>query len=372
MRLILCCLFTGMTISAYSSELVQVRLSDGEVVTGKLDLPIEARSIKELVIFVQSSGPHTYLDKRSGVGAFNYFDLFVNEFNKRGVGFFVYNRRGVTLGNQPPYYDSINMEKYKKYLPEVEAKDVIAVVNQLKRDKRLRKTKIILLGWSEGTIIAAMAADQNKAQIDALFLAGYCNETMTDIMKWQHSGEPQILALGDYFDKDDNKVITRSEYETADEPMASYRKNALKDRSFDQLDTNKDSLFNKDDFKVSLQPKLKSILDAVARKDDEWIWKNYFRVTTDWINEHDRLEPNKVRMLRLNIPIYIFQGELDGNTPIEGAYDVEQRFKASGKSNLTVFKFKRHSHDLNYLDWITKKTVSEGINKIFEVAATLK
>lgn len=135
-RLLLLSLISLCSINLYSSELIQITLSDGEIVTGKLDLPTNERSIRELVIFVQSSGPHTYLDKRGrGEGIFNYFDLFVHEFNKKGVGFFVYNRRGVTLGDKPPYYDSIDMEKYKKYLPNIEAEDIAVVINQLKRTK---------------------------------------------------------------------------------------------------------------------------------------------------------------------------------------------------------------------------------------------
>ena len=229
-----------------------------------------------------------------------------------------------------------------------------------------------MFGWSEGTIIAAIIADQKKAKVDALFLAGYCNDNMTDIIKWQHSGEPAILALGDYFDRDQNRIITRTEYEAKDEVITSYRRSVLGDRSFDQLDVNKDSLFTKEDFKGSLEPKLKAVLDAVDRKDDEWIWKNYFKVTTDWIIEHGRLEPNKKRMLRLDMPIFIFQGAIDGNTPVDGVYDVENRFKNNRKNNLNVFVFKGHNHDLNYLDWITKKSISEGIAKIFEVAEVIK
>lgn len=374
MRFILCialCLLLS-TVSR-GSELIEVRLSDGERVTGKLDLPSGIKSISELVIFVQSSGPHTYLDKRrSGAGTFNYFDLFVEEFNKRGIGFFVYSRRGVTLGSQPPYYDSINSDKYKKYLPETEAADVASVVNQLKRDKRFKKTKIVLLGWSEGTIIAAMAADQKKAKIDALMLAGYCNDTMIEILKWQHSGDPTIKVIGPYFDADQNSIITKAEYESREPLPASYRKNAFKEAEFQLLDLNGDSLLTALDFRERAQPKLKAILEAIDKRDDDRIWKNYFRVTSAWMQAHEKLEPNRTRMLRLDLPIFILQGADDPNTSVEGVYQIEKSFREAGKKNLTTFIFKNHGHDLNYLDWVSKKSVSEGLQKVFEVAATLK
>lgn len=369
--LLLTCLLTVTQVLA--SELIDIRLSDGEIVTGKLDFPAGQKTVSELVIFVQSSGPHTYLDKRrAGSGTFNYFDLFAEEFTKREVAFFVYNRRGVTMGTQPPYYDSIDMVKYRKYLPTTEATDVASVINQLRKDKRFKKAKIVLFGWSEGTIITAMAADQKKAKVDALMLAGYCHATMTEIISWQHSGDPTLKVIGVYFDSDENNIITRAEYESADVLPASFRKNAFKDATFKSLDVNGDSVLTSLDFKERAQPKLKAIFEAIDRNDDDWIWKNYFRGTSAWMKEHQALEPNRTRMLRLDLPIYIFQGTLDANTPVDGVYDLEKSFLEGGKKNLTTFIFKKHNHDLNYGDWISKKTISEGILKIFEVAGSLK
>jgi len=99
------------------SEIVKIKLSDGEMMTGKLDLPPGGGDVRELVIFIAGTGPNTYLNHRKlGNTEFNYFDLFVDEFSKRGVAFFAYNRRGVEIGDAPPYCDTVDKEKYKKYL----------------------------------------------------------------------------------------------------------------------------------------------------------------------------------------------------------------------------------------------------------------
>ena len=77
-------------LSSFASELVRINLFDGEVLTGKLQLPPNFSPIRELVIFVHGTGPGTYLDRRVVGGVdFNYFDIFGEEFNRRGIAFFL-------------------------------------------------------------------------------------------------------------------------------------------------------------------------------------------------------------------------------------------------------------------------------------------
>jgi hypothetical protein len=117
----------------FGQEIVKVKLSDGDTVKGRLSLPVDSDQIPLLVVFVHGTGPNTYLNKRKiGNVEFDYFDLFADEFNKRGIGFFTYNRRGVEIGDTPSYYDKIDSAKYSKYLPLAEAEDIEAIISQLK------------------------------------------------------------------------------------------------------------------------------------------------------------------------------------------------------------------------------------------------
>ena len=354
---------------AYASEIITIKLYDGEMLTGKLSLPTNTENIKELIIFIHGTGPATYDEHRKMSNIeFNYFDLYVNEFNNRGIAFFAYNRRGVSLGTTPPFYDSIDKIKYQKYLPSNEVKDIGTVIDALKNDKRLQHAKIVLLGWSEGTILAAMAADTKKSKVDALFLAGYCNENMFDIIKWQYSGEPSMLNIKKYFDTNNDDIINRQEYESKEKAPTSFRSGAFKNAKFTDLDLNKDSIINSEDFKLINSKKYAAILNAYEKNDSDWIWNNYFRITVNWLSEHFKLEPNKTRLPRLKIPIYIFQGEDDANTSVKGVYEIEKLFSEKQKSNLHIFVFKEHDHDLNYLDFPKKKEISEGIKKIFDIS----
>lgn len=105
---------------------------------------------------------------------------------------------------------------------------------------------------------------------------------------------------------------------------------------------------------------------------DNWIWNNYFRITSAWLKEHYQLEANKTRLLRVDIPIYIFHGVEDANVHIEGMYDIQSRFTEAHKTNLQCFSFEEHNRDLNYLDWPYKQEISKGLNAIFEASELLK
>lgn len=364
-------LVVSFAVSLSDAEIVKIKLSDGEVLTGKLDLPSENTAIKRLVIYIHGTGPGTYLDHRKmRAGEFNYFDLFADEFTKRGTAFFAYSKRGVEIGDAPPYYDKVDREKYKKCVPSVEVNDIGSVIQFLKSDKRLKGAKVILLGWSEGTIVASLVAEKNKS-VDALLLAGYANDNLFEVIKWQNSGESSMRAIGKYFDKNNDHAISKEEYESSDTTPAKMRTALFKDAPFDQLDVNKDNKITAEDFGLLNHARYNMILNAVEKQDDDWIWNNYFRVTTAWLKEHFALEPNKARLLRANIPIYIFHGEDDINVPVEGVYDLNERFAKNHKTNLQYFVFKGHDHDLNYLDWPAKKTISEGIKKIFEISDTI-
>jgi pimeloyl-ACP methyl ester carboxylesterase len=353
----------------YSKEIINIKLSDGEKIKGRLMLPPDSNNVPLIVIFVHGTGPNTYLNKRKiGNVEFNYFDLFADEFNKRGIGFFTYNRRGVEIGTNAPYYDEIDSLKYTRYLPSAEAKDVESMISYFRHEKRFKNSKVVLLGCSEGTIIASMVADRKAQKIDGLMLFGYANDNLSDIIKWQFSGKPSIITIGKYFDANKDDLIDRAEYESTDKLPSAVRNQAFQNASFDRMDTTKDNVIDYRDFEIKSYSYYHKLLSMMDYGNDTWIWNNYFRITSSWLKEHFSLEANKTRLLRIDIPIYIFQGVEDASVPVEGTYNIESEFNKTGKTNLKCFIFEGHNHDLNYLKWPFEKTISEGLTKIFDTA----
>ena len=350
-----------------TSEIKTIKLFDGEETTARLCLPKNGQ-INTIVVAVHGTGPNTYLTKRQG---FNYYDLIAEGFCNRGVGFFTYNRRGVDLGETPPWFDKVDSLKHTKYLPHIEAVDIETMITFLKKDERFKNSKIVLYGMSEGTIIASLVAERNKVKIDALFLHGYAHDNMFDIIKWQNTGEGVMTLINSIFDKNGDKGVDREEYESEDPTIAAYRGHLFQNQSFDAIDVVKDDVIDIKDIRAMREPFQELLMTKIAENDESWIWNNYFRITIGWLREHFSLEPNKTRLLKIDIPIYVFHGTEDASAPVESVYDLEVRFKSLNKSNLKIFVFDKHNHDLNIQDWFTKKEYSEGLQKLFETSAEI-
>jgi Dipeptidyl aminopeptidases/acylaminoacyl-peptidases len=352
-----------------SSEILHIKSFDGYTLTGKLDLPEGASNVSTLVIFVPGTGPNTYDNKRQiGKTEFNYYDLFAQELAKRQVGFFRYNTRGVEEGSEPPTYDTINQEEYKKYTPENQAQDIEAMVTELKKDEKLKNAKIVLLGWSEGTIIAPLVAERNNVEISSLMLAGYCNVKMQDIIEWQLSGEASMIFYCQYFDTNLDGIVTKKEFEA--DPYGVVK--SVLGVKFTDVDINKDNKLTSADFYSILAKSRENVLNAIAQNDGDWIWNNYFHVTTEWLSGHAKLDANKDRLLKLNIPVNIFHGVSDQNVPVQGVFNIFDSYRVNGKTNLKAFVYVANNHDLNYILYPMNGTITAGLRQIFDECAKVK
>ena len=357
---------TSQAQSGTQEEIVAITAHDGLKFEGKLRLP-EGETVNKLVIYVNGSGPNTYDNKRqAGDVTFNYHDLFAEQFTQEGIAYFSYNTRGVTVGNEAPYFAEIDEDAYQSYLPLNQVKDVEAIIRYLKADSRLQNAKVILLGWSEGTMIAPLVALGGEVPVDALFLAGYCNETMADILEWQLTGGSSMVNVGAYLDSDGDGTVTKVEYD-ADPFQVTAQFGA-----FEELDVNSDGEINRKDFEQMLKDMHDETFRAFDGGDDAWLKENYgVRLTSAWFRAHREIPPNRETLPRLTLPIYIFQGTIDANVPVEQSREIAEAFREAGKTNLHLREFEMHDHDLNYILYPISGTISEGLQAIFDAAKEL-
>ncbi len=353
--------------------MMDVTSYDGVIFNGKLALPDGEDQVPRLVIFVNGSGANTYDNKRTG---FLYFDLFREQFTKSKTAFVSYSTRGCTVGEAPPMYVDIDCDLYKTYLPLNSVEDIYAVIKRVKAYERLRNSKVYLLGWSEGTVIAPLVAEKYPHLVDGLLLAGYVNQGMKDVLKWQNDGSSQMIWYKHYFETDELGRISRQAYEADPYNVVESVFNGM---TFDVIDIDKDGFISKKDLSAHLSDAVgytyEKLLDSVYAGNDDWLRSNYggnlITLTSGWFLQHFSLRPNFEVLPKLDLPIHIFHGTMDQNADVDGVYGIKKSFDSIGKTNLTIHVFPQHNHDLNFMEYIQNGRISEGLKSIFNTVNTL-
>ena len=355
-----------------TGEMLEITSFDGYKITGRLTAPSGDNSIDKLVIYVHGTGPNTYLMRRQNSEAgyrFNVLAFYADKFVEDGTAFFSYSTRGVALGENPnPLAPDavIDAEGYRTYTPQNVAMDLINIIDTLKEDPRLSDAKVILYGASEGTIISTLAVSEYGAEADALLHAGYCNDTMKDILEYQMGGEMSYFNYTIYFDAFGQDSISKEQFDA--DPNGIAAQLAAQGADFSDVDLNSDGVITLADFERMMSPLKDGLFDAIEQGDDQWIADNLQTMIPplpiEWFEAHFELAANEDVMVGVDIPVLIFQGTYDANCPVQGVYDVQARFEAEGKDNLTVCIYESYDHSLNLEQWLFGKD-NEAMEDIF-------
>ncbi len=342
-------------------EILSFTAYDGFQLTGRLCTPANADAVDKLVIYVNGSGPNTYLNNEiAGEYRYVYHNFIANNLVKDGTAYFSYNTRGVEASESAPFR-IVNDELYKQYLPENSARDIKTFVDGLRKHPKLTNAKMYLLGWSEGTITAAHALIDEGVQADALFLAGYAHGNMADVLDYQLNGARDFYRAAPYFDSLGQDYISREAY-GKDPYQASGGK------AFEDIDVDNDGKITENDFKLMNSEFSRQLYDAIERNDNAWIAENYpVHLTAEWFNSHFNYGKNIDTLVQVDVPVYIFQGTYDYLVPYQDALLAEETFKALGKTNLTVKLFDKADHDLHYTYWLVYNIIPEGFVELFHV-----
>lgn len=345
------------------TSIFQVKTHDNYNLDVKIDYPPNSKSI---IVFCHGSGANTYDNHREIDGKhFNYFDLFSDEFCKRNIAFCRWNTRGCRLSEVPPEFVSVNVEEFETYCPSTSIRDILTVKNFIKTLPQFGKSKILLMGISEGATLVPFAMKQ-CSDVEGLLLLGFSYENMKDTMDWQLSGGSSMVNMCKYFACTEKGFVEKSDF-TRDKH--NVRSLLFQDIEFEDLDIDKDGKLTQNDFALQMADYRSKVFKAIENNDDEWLRENYsVYITSKWCKEHFALPDISTVVCSLSVPIYIFQGEDDANIPISDIDKIREDFDKAGKTNLHIFTFPAHDHDLNYLQYIYKGTISDGLRSVFDTA----
>ena len=140
-----------ITIFGVAVSLAQVKTEEVLLKNGEIELPGTLTFTQEkspLIIWVHGSGNVDRNGNQQPMIKANYIKQFRDSINKKGIAFYSYDKRTSNLKNKESLLKGVQFIDY--------ASDVEKVITHFKNDKRF--SKIILLGHSQGSLVAMLSA----------------------------------------------------------------------------------------------------------------------------------------------------------------------------------------------------------------------
>lgn len=261
-------------MAKFKEEKIQFETHDGLFLKGTLTWPINADIIAPVLMMVGTGAadqdettpaPLTTNNKEAKL-----FKQISDSLASQGFVTIRYNKRGI-------FQTSTGARRNYKVWNELSRDDLIkdglSAAKFLIQRTNLSEKNLIILGHSEGTIIGTEVALKLNCQIKALALLGVVSRSMKELAYFQN-----VTSL---ISKKNSKKYLEKEFK-------------------------------------------KSLLDI-------------FSITTGmlsgtkqpvkWLQQSLKAKPNRLILAKTNCPIGIFQGNIDPQTPIEDAYEIQKLYK---------------------------------------------
>lgn len=140
-----------ISIATISHSLAQVQSEEILIKNGEIELPGTLSFTKEkspLIIWVHGSGNIDRNGNQKPMIKANYIKQFRDSINKNGIAFYSFDKRTSNLKNMPALSKGVSFIDF--------ADDVRLVINHFKKENRF--SKIILIGHSQGSLVAMLSS----------------------------------------------------------------------------------------------------------------------------------------------------------------------------------------------------------------------
>lgn len=349
---------------AFNTTEIHFQSHDGYEMFGKLTMPA-SEGPHAIVMYVQTAEAST-VDTKRAMGpdkTFNYYDIYRTKFAEMNVGFFSYEGRAVRMGDKPPMFQEIDREMYNTSTLENKVRDALSALEVVRKQPGVNTEKIFLMGASEATLLAAETAVRAPDQVAGLALYGVLASNMRDNFRFIMS-DGGFMAYCGFFDTDNDGKISEAEFEA--DPK-KYREKVFRNAPFTTFDKDKDGEFTSAD----MQQLTKMYLDAIDNENfallNMWAKTAAGVATPDnWFQDHFEHPVIWTFLEQLDIPVGLFHGARDSNTPIGAVRELEKQSLAAGKTKMEYFYFDDLDHSLNIGEYFSKGTMPAGHQAIFD------
>ena len=287
-----------------------------------------------------------------------------------GIGFFSYEGRGVSsnAGGGPV----IDRKVYDTSTLANKVQDGISAVRTLQKQAGVDRSRIVLRGISEGTMLAAEIAVQIPSDVAGLVLSGVIGSTLKDALVFMASDGAYLAHLENWDINGDGRIAA-DEFETDSKGI---RKRLPPGTGFGAFDRNGDGVYTRDELLTATKPLVEVIQKENFDAFIPWLQASAAvqvpRTMTEWVKDSFS-QPTMWELLsKLTMPIGLFQGEVDHNTPAEGVRALERTAKAAGKTNMDFRYFDRLDHGLGTIVYFNTGAPSTGYAAIFEFMKQFK
>ncbi len=310
---------------AFSEKDISFIASDGLEIGGTLSLPENlSKHTRPALLFLHGSGP---LDrdlripgKLTANGKPSYiFKNMAQRLSKEGFISYRFDKRGVTKavqGGAP----IIDQDIYATADVDQLVIDALSALSVLRNHPNVNPEKILLIGLSEGTILAPLVA--KKADISGLILLSAAGQNLKDLLYFQQV-QRNIDWAREKIDLNEDGYLVQEEVDQF--PATNF--------PLELMDLDKDS-------RVSLA-ELKALLVAQHYNSLELMLKS---PSKDWYQQHFELTPNYKTLASFEGPILLMQGEIDAQTPLSDALLIKSHLQASGHTALSFISFPNLGH----------------------------
>jgi fermentation-respiration switch protein FrsA (DUF1100 family) len=294
--------------SYYSEEVIFKNLKDTISLAGTLTLPKKDGINYPVVILISGSGPQ---NRDSELFGHKPFLVISDYFTKNGIAVLRFDDRGVALSTGD----------FKTATTLDFASDVESAIAYLKTRKEIDKTKIGLVGHSEGGIIAPIVASKTKDVKFIVLLAG------TGI-----SGN-QLLLL-------QQELIAKVSGVPELEIKKSRRINSA---LFELIIKSNDNQSLKTDITKYLKETSFEI-DPKNKIDEKYISAQVNQLISPWMQFFIKHNPTSV-LEKVKCPVLAVNGEKDLQVPPkENLIAIKNALEKGGKKEITTIEFPNLNH----------------------------